>query len=106
MEQRLTAMHRAFSNMLHSITDSLCILEVLLDIRLGCIYGFQHLKPDPELQEPNFKLVHIVYPKCAKDCALLPIGKDSIPLPGEPHGQRSLVGHNLHRVTKSQTRLR
>ena len=26
-------------------------------------------------------------------------------LPGEPHGQRSLEGH-IHRVTKSQTRLK
>ena len=59
-------MHHAFSNMLHSTPSILCILEVLLDIRLGCIYGFQRLKPDPELQEPNSKLVHIVYPKCAK----------------------------------------
>ena len=114
MEQRLTAMHRAFSNMLRSIPDSLCILEVLLGIiaydvhciGLGCIYGLQHLKPDPELQETHFKLVHTVYPKCAKDCILLPISTDSTPLPGEPHGQRSLVGHSLHRVTKSQTQLK
>ena len=96
-------MHHAFSNMLHSTPSILCILEVLLDIRLGCIYGFQRLKPDPELQEPNSKLVHIVYPKCAKDCALLPISTDSTPPPGDPHGQRSLVGHSLHRVTESQT---
>ena len=27
-------------------------------------------------------------------------------LPGESHGQRSLAGYTVHRVTKSQTRLK